>query len=65
VDYRDFESDFTTVSGWAIEMLDADPHEGDSFSYRNLYVIITEMGENRIERLSVVVNEDADEEEEE
>ena len=65
VDYRDFESDFTTVSGWAIEMLDADPHEGDSFSYRNLYVIITEMGENRIERLSVVVNEETDEEEEE
>lgn len=65
VDYRDFESDFTTVSGWAIEMLDADPHEGDSFSYRNLYVIITEMGENRIERLSVVVNEETEEEEDE
>ena len=64
VDYRDFESDFTTVSGWAIEMLDADPHEGDSFSYHNLYVIITEMGENRIERLSVVVNVVNEEEEE-
>ena len=64
VDTRDFESDFTTASGWAIEMLDADPHEGDSFSYRNLYVIVTEMGENRIERLSVVVNEKEDEEDE-
>ena len=65
VDYRDFESDFTTVSGWAIEMLDADPHEGDSFAYRNLYVIVTEMGENRIERLSVVVNPVDDEDEDE
>ncbi|MBE6656370.1 MAG: HlyC/CorC family transporter [Ruminococcaceae bacterium] len=65
VDYRDFESDFTTVSGWAIEMLDADPHEGDSFAYRNLYVIVTEMGENRIERLSVVVNPISDEDEDE
>ena len=65
VDYRDFESDFTTVSGWAIEMLDADPHEGDSFEYRNLYVIVTEMGENRIERLSVVVNPTDDEDEDE
>ena len=65
VDSRDFESDFTTVSGWAIEMLDADPHEGDSFAYRNLYVIVTEMGENRIERLSVVVNEIEDEDEDE
>lgn len=65
VDYRDFESDFTTVSGWAIEMLDADPHEGDSFEYRNLYVIVTEMGENRIERLSVVVKPKEDEDEDE
>ena len=65
VDYRDFESDFTTVSGWAIEMLDADPHEGDSFEYRNLYVIVTEMGENRIERLSVVVKPIEDEDEDE
>lgn len=65
VDYRDFESDFTTVSGWAIEMLDADPHEGDSFNYRNLYVVVTEMGENRIERLSVIVNEVVNEEEDE
>ena len=65
VDFRDFESDFTTVSGWAIEMLDADPHEGDSFSYRNLYVIVTEMGENRIERLSVIVKQDEEKEEDE
>ena len=46
-------------------MLDADPHEGDSFEYRNLYVIVTEMGENRIERLSVVVNPTDDEDEDE
>ena len=65
VPLRDFESDFTTVSGWAIEMLDADPHEGDAFTYRNLYVIVTEMGENRIERLSVVINPVEDDEEEE
>ena len=65
VDDRDFESDFTTVSGWAIEMLNADPHEGDSFTYRNLYVIVTEMGENRIERLSVVVNASEKEDEDE
>lgn len=64
VDYRDFESDFTTVSGWAIEMLEADPHEGDSFAYRNICVIVTKMGENRIERLSVVVNEPDEDEEE-
>ncbi len=64
VDYRDFESDFTTVGGWAIEMLDADPHEGDSFTYRNIYVVVTEMGENRINRLSVIVSDSEEEEEE-
>ncbi len=64
VDDRNFESDYTTVSGWAIEMLDADPHEGDSFTYRNAYVVITEMGENRINRLSVIVSKTDDEEEE-
>lgn len=64
VDDRDFESDFTTVGGWAIEMLDADPHEGDGFTYRNIYVVVTEMGENRINRLSVIVSEQEGDEEE-
>lgn len=63
---RDFESDYTTVGGWAIEMLNASPHEGDSFDYKNLYIIVTEMDDMRITRLSVVVNpveEDEDEKE--
>jgi CBS domain containing-hemolysin-like protein len=33
---RDFECEYSTVGGWAIEMLDADPHVGDSFSYRDI-----------------------------
>ena len=33
---REFECDYSTVGGWAIEMLDADPHVGDSFSYRDI-----------------------------
>ena len=32
-----------------------DVHEGDSFSYKRLYVIVSEMGENIVERLTVVV----------
>ena len=65
VDDRNFESDYSTVSGWAIEMLDSDPHEGDSFTYRNAYVVVTEMGENRVNRLSVIVTPPEDDEEEE
>ena len=63
---RDFESEYTTMGGWAIEMLEASPHEGDSFTWRNLYVIVTEMRENLVTRLSVIVRpEDEDGEDEE
>ena len=52
---REFESEYTTMGGWVVEMLEEDVHEGDSFSYKSLYVIVTEMGENVVERLTVVV----------
>ncbi|MBP5209306.1 MAG: HlyC/CorC family transporter [Clostridia bacterium] len=61
-DDRDFESAYTTMGGWATEMLDADPHEGDSFSYRNLYVIVTEMSDNIVTRLSVTVTKEQQDE---
>ena len=61
MDRRDLESEYVTMGGWAIEMLEADPHEGDSFTYRNLCVIVTEIKDYRVSRLSVVVNpEDED-----
>ena len=58
---KDFESDYTTVGGWAVEMLDANPHVGDSFSYKSLYIIVTEMDDMRVTKLSVVVNETEEE----
>ncbi len=64
VNDRDFESDYTTVGGWAIEMLDAAPHEGDSFTYKNLYIIVDAMVDMRVTRLSVVVNPPEEDEEE-
>ncbi len=60
---RDFESEYTTMGGWAIEMLEASPHEGDSFTWRNLYVIVTEMRENLVTRLSVIVRPEEEESE--
>ena len=63
MDERDFDSEYTTMGGWAIEMLDADPHVGDSFSYRNLYVIVTEMNDNIVTGLSVQVKDEEEEEE--
>ena len=64
VNTRDFSSDYTTVGGWAIEMLDASPHEGDSFTYKNLYIIVAAMDDMRVTRLSVVVSPVAEEEDE-
>ncbi len=66
IDFRDreFESEYTTMGGWAVEMLEEDVHEGDSFSYKNLYVIVSEMGETIVERLTVIVTPDEDEDEE-
>ena len=63
MDERDFNSEYITMGGWAIEMLDANPHIGDSFSYRNLYVIITEMNESIVTGLSVQVKDEEPEEE--
>ena len=59
----DFECEYSTVGGWAIEELDADPHIGDSFTYQNLCVIVTEMDDMRITQRTVLVNPVEDEEE--
>jgi CBS domain containing-hemolysin-like protein len=64
MDTRDLESEYTTMGGWAIEMLESEPHEGDSFTYKNLSIIVTEMRENLVGTLSIVVNPISEEEEE-
>ena len=60
----DFECEYSTVGGWAVEALDADPHVGDSFTYKNLCVIVTEMDEFRVVQLTVLVSPTDDEDEE-
>jgi putative hemolysin len=62
VDDRDFESEYSTVGGWAIEMLNGLPDIGDMFEYKNLTVKVTEIDGMRVTRLSVYA---APEEEEE
>ncbi len=58
IDYkpRDFDSEYSTVGGWAVENLNSDPHIGDSFTYRRLYVIVTAMDDMRVTKLTVVLN---------
>ena len=46
---------YTTMGGWAIEMLDSDPHVGDSFRYENLFVIVAQMHNECVTKLTVLV----------
>ena len=52
---EDFTCEYITMGGWAIEMLDADPHVGDSFRYENIFVIVAQMDEERVTKLTVWV----------
>ena len=60
-----FSCEYSSVGGWAIEMLEADPHVGDSFRYENIFVIVAQMDEERVTKLTVLVEETKDENEEE
>lgn len=64
VDDRDFDSEYSTVGGWAVEMLGSEPHVGDSFTYKNLYLIVTEMDDTCVTKLSVLVSPPEKDEEE-
>ena len=52
-DDRDFESDYNTVGGWAMEMLGHIPEAGEQYTWRDLVVTVSVVEEQRI--LSVKV----------
>lgn len=57
---RDFSSEYTTVGGWATEMLDKFPEEGDVFEFERLTVTVTEAQSMRVEKLLVTVDDEED-----
>lgn len=61
----DFESEYTTVGGWAAEMLDKIPEEGDTFVFDNLTVRVVAVDAMRVDSLFVNIAPKADDEEEE
>lgn len=68
IDFRcpeSFTCEYTTMGGLAVERLEANPHVGDSFTYENLFIIVSEMEEERVTKLTVLVNPVESEEEEE
>ncbi len=64
IDDREFDFENATIGGWAIEMLNDYPREGDSFEYRNLKVTVTKTQNLRVRRLRVDVTPPPEEEEE-
>ena len=65
IDDRDYDSECTTVGGWAVEMLDSDPHTGDTFTYKNLEVTVSEMSDNCVTKVKAITRETPSDEEEE
>lgn len=58
LDDRDFESDYSTVGGWAIEMIDDIPNIGDTFKYKNLTIKVIALDGMRVTRLSIDVEQE-------
>jgi len=63
-DDHDFESEYTTVGGWATEMLDRFPEIGDSFRYKNLLLTVTKTDNMLAELLRVELDPEDPEENE-
>ncbi len=55
IDYtpKGFESDFNTMNGWALEMLEHIPEAGESFTCQRLAVTVKEMDDQRVTKLTV------------
>lgn len=51
--FKDFDSDYNTVSGWTLEELEHIPEIGEHFTFHNLRVTVLNMEEQRITRLQV------------
>ena len=54
------EMEVVTVSGWVMEeVLERIPSKGDVGTWQNLKVTVLEMDENRVEKIKLVINEEA------
>lgn len=66
---KDFTCEYSTMGGWAIERLNADPHVGDSFEDEDensqLCVVVSEMDDMRVTKLTVLVKHKEKEDKEE
>lgn len=61
IDGDDFESNYTTVGGWTMEILDRCPDVNDKFKYGNLTVTVTELDGLRVAKITVSIEPTAKE----
>ena len=50
---KDFESEYSSVGGWALERLGIIPNVGDEFEYNGIHTRIDEMDDRRVVRLTM------------
>ena len=58
------ESELSTLGGWVVEKLDKLPEVGDTFTYENLKVTVTEIDSHRVAFVEIVKAEPSEADEE-
>ena len=64
-DDRNFDSEYNTMSGWAMEQLERLPAVGDSFTYHGFTITVLELEEQRVKKLRVHFEPEQPEQDEE
>lgn len=54
----DEELEVLTVSGWVMKVLGQIPSKDDRFTYHNLQIVVLEMGDKRVEKIQIIINDD-------
>ena len=62
---KDFESEYTTLSGWITELLDHFPEEGDTFSYERISGTVKAVDGPLVEQAEIRVAGEEEEKEQE
>jgi CBS domain containing-hemolysin-like protein len=58
IDHKDFECDYSTVGGWALDIFERIPKVDEFFTYKNLTVTVLEADDQRVIKLKVEKAED-------
>ena len=61
---EDEDSESVSVGGWVLEQLGKMAEVGDTFKYKNLSVLVTDVEQRRVMEISVMVEEPEEEKEE-